>query len=108
MSIRWSGTLLSRLRQAERDMPRNLASSIQPAMQVTIEYARAQAPWQDRTGDARRGLHVETQVSGSKVNAIIAHGVDYGIDLERRGLGILEPALHYMKSRIQKDVSIFK
>lgn len=106
--IRIDGKLRSRLRQIERTMPQTLAKSIQPIVQGTVEFARAQAPWTDRTGAARRGLYSDVEVQGSRVMVETGHGVDYGIDLERRGLGILEPALHYMKSRIAKDASIFK
>jgi hypothetical protein len=46
-------------------------------------YAKANAPWTDRTGNARQSLYAFTQRLGQDVVALyLAHGVDYGIYLE--------------------------
>lgn len=47
-------------------------------------FARANAPWTDRSGDARRELSAAAEADGGTVRASIAHGVDYGIWLENR------------------------
>lgn len=49
--------------------------------QVTARM-RADAPWQDRTGAARRGLHTDLLEQGSVFTLRAAHGVPYGIFLE--------------------------
>lgn len=50
-------------------------------------YAKLHAPWTDRTGAARRGLHgYATGLGDRRFEAVIAHGrlVPYGIYLEYR------------------------
>lgn len=46
------------------------------------EYAKANAPWQDRTGDARRGLNATVEETGPIGTIVLAHGVSYGLWLE--------------------------
>jgi len=43
------------------------------------EWAKANAPWQDRTGAARTCLNASVEGVGS---IVLAHGVDYGLWLE--------------------------
>lgn len=45
-------------------------------------YAQKNAPWTDRSGRARLGLHSYTEKKPFGYRLIIAHGVDYGIWLE--------------------------
>lgn len=71
-------------------------------------YMKSQAPWTDRTGNARQGLHTEVHhVVGSMVEIVLAHGVHYGIWLEIRHGGayaIVNPALDHFAPRIWADV----
>ncbi len=49
------------------------------------EYAKTNASWTDRTGNARQTLHAEVQqLSKDAVALYLAHGMDYGIWLEVR------------------------
>jgi hypothetical protein len=46
-------------------------------------WAKANAPWQDRTGNARAGLNSFVKDSpGVVAEIVIQHGVDYGVWLE--------------------------
>ena len=45
-------------------------------------YAKKNAPWKNRSGRARLGLHSYTEKTPFGYRLIIAHGVDYGIWLE--------------------------
>lgn len=47
-----------------------------------LEYAKANAPWEDRTGDARRGLDVAVDGDGDSIFLQLYHTVDYGLWLE--------------------------
>lgn len=49
-------------------------------------YAKENAPWADRTGDARKFLHGYVVKEGM-LTARISHGVLYGIHLEKRYSG---------------------
>ena len=46
------------------------------------QYAKANAPWTDRTGDARERLHATVEETGPIGTIVLSHGVDYGIWLE--------------------------
>ena len=65
--------------------------------QDMLEYARANAPWEDRTGNARNKL--TTEVSGDsygQISITLEHGVDYGYWLEviQNGrFAILQPTI---------------
>lgn len=58
----------------------SVAEFLAPMMEA---YAKDNAPWTDRTGNARQGLRgfVE-EVSQTIVDIYISHGMDYGIYLE--------------------------
>lgn len=46
------------------------------------QYAKANAPWTDRTGDARERLHATVEETGPIGTIVLSHGVEYGIWLE--------------------------
>lgn len=50
--------------------------------QEILDYAQANAPWEDRTGDARRLLDVDVSDEGDAVIIQLYHQVDYGLWLE--------------------------
>ena len=65
--------------------------------------AKANAPWTDRTGAARRGLFAETVVSATEVVVALSHSVTYGVYLELGHAGrfaILQPTLNSSKAEI--------
>jgi hypothetical protein len=47
-----------------------------------LRYAQDNAPWSDRTGDARDGLVVDVTEQGNDIYLELAHTVDYGQWLE--------------------------
>lgn len=71
-------------------------------------WMKENAPWTDRTGNARQTLHTEVQsVAGNMVRIIMAHGMEYGIWLEVRHAGryaIIGPALDHFAPKIWQDV----
>lgn len=50
-------------------------------------YARSNAPWTDRTTNARNGLFAKAERARPFYRIIIGHGVSYGIWLEVRWSG---------------------
>ena len=59
-------------------------------------WMKSNAPWTDRTGNARQTLNTEVQeVASIMVGIILAHGVDYGVFLELSHGGLLG---HYRTS----------
>lgn len=56
-----------------------LAASFEPRLKA---YAKANAPWTDRTGNARQTLFSVTDVEKERVTLYLSHRVDYGKWLE--------------------------
>ena len=50
-------------------------------------FAKANAPWQDVTGDARERLHATVEEAGPIATIVLAHGVFYGLYLETANQG---------------------
>lgn len=51
------------------------------------KYARASAPWTDRTSNARNGLSTATEHTGDSHAIVLFHRMPYGIWLEVRNSG---------------------
>lgn len=52
------------------------------------QEAKREAPWTDRTGNARQRLHAFTRaISQDVVEVWLSHGVEYGVYLETRFQG---------------------
>jgi hypothetical protein len=47
-------------------------------------WAKTNAPWQNRTGNARKLLHATVEREATRIRVVLAHGVDYGKWLEVR------------------------
>ena len=71
-------------------------------------WMKDNAPWTDRTGEARRTLHSEVlEIADQAVVIILGHGQDYGVFLELKFGGrdsVIFPALDYFLPRIWADV----
>jgi hypothetical protein len=68
-------------------------------------------PWQNRTGNAERGL--SAKLSSSKAQYVqtieLSHGVSYGVYLEysmEKRYAIIEPTMRLMGPRIVDDLSM--
>lgn len=75
---------------AEEAIPGGLLSGMHRLAEAMEEYAKARAPWRDRTTDARKGLYgYADRVEDNAFIAGVAHAqtVDYGIWLETRWNG---------------------
>ncbi len=70
-------------------------------------YAKSHAPWTDRTGNARQGLHGGVDVRGDQQVLYLSHGVEYGIWLELTHGGnyaIVGPTADAYLPRIRRTV----
>jgi hypothetical protein len=68
-----------------------------------LNYARDNAPWDDRTGDARRGLEYEVSLYNESLEVDLFHTVEYGIWLEVRWGGkyaIIIPSVEAMGPKL--------
>jgi len=73
-----------------------------------LEYAKANATWADRTGDAREGLDTDVYWQGQEIVWELFHTVDYGLYLETRWNGkyaIIMPTLEMFASQVGRGLS---
>lgn len=79
-----------------------IAAAAKEVARQAQEYMQANAPWEDRTGDARAGLKAEAVHHGFRQEIYLYHTVDYGIWLEVRWDGqyaIILPTLEHFSGR---------
>jgi len=75
-------TLTASLENAPAELMAEVeAHAVQLAVRI-LDYAKQNAPWQDRTGDARRLLDVDVQQDEDTIVIQLYHQVDYGLWLE--------------------------
>lgn len=70
-------------------------------------YAKENAPWEDDTGQARRGLTAKYSFNGGHHTISLYHTVDYGIWLEIKNSGeyaIILPTIEVMGPRIMREI----
>lgn len=82
------------------------AEAFEDARSDVEEYAQVNAPWQDRTGDARSGLTAEVSHSAGDIVLTLGHTVDYGLWLEviQNGkFAIIIPTLEAMAPKVLDD-----
>ena len=101
--IVWTGTV-GDLVEATADYERRVMAAVEAVANyfapVLESHAKATAPWQDRTGNARQGLFSVVEVARDVVNLYLAHGMKYGLWLEVKYSGryaVILPTLqaHY-------------
>lgn len=112
--IRWAGSaqMLARLRDYDGKVKRALHAVAQYFAPIVEAYAKDNAPWTDRTGNARQGLTGSVRdISETVVHLYLSHKMDYGVYLELKHSGryaIILPTLeaHYGEIKRRLD-SIF-
>lgn len=73
-----------------------------------VSYARQNAPWTDRTGNARNGLFAIASGGGGKYRIDIGHSVPYGVWLEVRWNGryqIIRPTVEHEGAEVMRTVA---
>lgn len=71
-------------------------------------YAKAHAPWHDRTTNARQGLNGSASSEGDNVVIRLIHQVSYGIYLEKARSGkyaVLKPTMDKNKRKIKNELT---
>lgn len=72
-----------------------------------VEYMKENAPWQDRTGDARESLDYSIDENAIRPSITLYHGVSYGIYLEVRWSGeyaIIVPTLEAFGPELMRRI----
>lgn len=98
--ITWySDTLTPGLMGFQVVMEEALEEIMEQAAKEVEDYAKTNAPWSDRTGDARHGLEASFANEGNLLAITLYHTVDYGIWLEVAHSGnwaIILPTIEHM------------
>lgn len=83
-----------------------LAESFAPRIEA---WMKENAPWTDRTGNARQSLHTEVIALVNEISIWLFGGVDYQIFLELKNAGryaIIGPALDYWAQQVWDAVRV--
>lgn len=106
VSITWIG--LGEMFQALTQIGQNVDEARQAACaqlaQQMEEYAKANAPWQDQSGDARAGLHAWVEEGDLTSTVHLAHSVDYGAALEFEGFPIIFPTIIQFTPEVREQL----
>ena len=100
--------LLNKLRTFNARADRALVAITKYHATRAVSYARTNAPWTDRTANARNGLFATAQNGGGTYRIIIGHTVSYGPWLEVRWSGryaIIRPTIDHEGPQVMKTVS---
>jgi hypothetical protein len=87
----------------DQNVNRVIAGQILYAKPEATAHMKNYAPWTDRTGNARSGLHAQEHFGPNVAELVLAHSVSYGIWLETRWNGryaVLWPTSLYIGSLI--------
>lgn len=102
-----SEQLQTAIRQFEPKVLGAIAATMEYHATTATAYARANAPWTDRTSNARNGLHAVTEIGVKQFSIIVAHGVPYGIWLEVKNSGryqIILPTIRHEGPEVMKTL----
>lgn len=103
IKIRWFDPLRAKLRNSPERL-RRAALLTTHSMSPQIEsYMKLNAPWTDRTSNARNGLAARAYEDGDEIGIVLFHQVDYGIWLETRFGGryaIIDPTIEVMGPQV--------
>jgi hypothetical protein len=101
------GTLFKGLANFEFKTGDGVIDAAQKFAAELVDYARTHAPWEDDTGDARRGLSAEGVADNDEISMYLTHTVEYGIYLEVRNSGrfaIIIPTIEAMGPKIYNNM----
>lgn len=106
--IRITDSLTKGLALASAAFPHHLEEEVLDTAAEALEYAKTNAPWSDRTGDARDGLDTEVEWEGNDIAWYLYHTVEYGpwLELIQNGrYAIIMPTLEMFAPKVGKNLS---
>ena len=86
---------------------RTVYSIVQSEAPQAENWMKDNAPWTDRTGNARQGLNAQAFLGMWRVWMMLDHGVDYGKYLEFKHAGrfaIVAPAVDVFYARVMTRI----
>jgi hypothetical protein len=115
IQMSWTGDerLMNVVRETDAKVKRIITGQFMYHADLATMHAKVHAPWTDRTGNARSGLHSGVSIGMDQEfwELYVAHSVFYGIYLETRFSGkyqIIAPTILFIgKLIIDRMASIF-
>lgn len=111
VTMTWPGkglkTLQSNIIQVDSQTARFIGGQFEYAKADAQNYMREEAPWTDRSGNARAGLHAKVNYPEGAVEMILAHSMWYGIFLEVANSGkyqIIGPTVLYIGDLLMQRI----
>lgn len=108
MTFRWtSDTLSPNLSDIDKRALRAIHLMLEYWAAQAVSLMRANAPWTDRTGNARAGLAAEVFPDARGADLVLYHSVHYGIWLEVRWSGryaIIGPTMNRIAPQVLEYV----
>lgn len=95
---RFDGPLMRNLDGFDERAKRAMVAGAGYAAPQIQSFMKANAPWTDRTGNARSGLKTTVRTDGDKVAIVLYHSVPYGPFLEVRWggkFGVIPDSIAY-------------
>ncbi len=102
------GQIMALLLNGSDKVNRAIAATLQRQAVAAENWMKGNAPWTDRTGNARNGLSAQAVSQGSSHAIDLLHQVPYGLWLEVRFEGrnaIIEPALTEFGPRVMQALN---
>lgn len=103
IQMSWQGDqdLMKKIQTTDQAVKRAITGEFMYHSDLAAAHAKINAPWTDRTGNARAGLHsgVSVGVNQEYWELFLAHTVFYGIYLETRWSGkyqIIAPTILFI------------
>lgn len=103
-----SSSMLAGIARASATLPSRVGDEVLDVAIEALDYAKDNAPWADRTGNAREGLDVDVYEEGDTIVWEMFHSVDYGLYLETRWNGrfaIIMPTLELFAPKIGRGLT---
>lgn len=102
------GTLEKGLANFERKTSDRIVEAAQDLAEKIQAYAKENAPWEDRSGDAREGLGAAVEADKDTCAIYLSHSVEYGVWLEIRWgakYAIIIPTIEQLGPEIYSQMS---
>lgn len=107
--VSWSDReLAAKLTRIPVLVDRAIVAAMQYHATRATAWARQNARWTDRTGNARNGLSAKAETQRPKYRIVISHGVPYGVWLEVRFSGrnqIIRPTVDHEGPEVMRTVA---
>ena len=107
-SLTWSGDMTDKINQFGPKMKRAMVTGAKYIEPQAVEHMKNNAPWTDRTANARNGLSAQTEVGRNSVTIYLFHTVPYGPWLEVRWSGkfqIINPTVELFAPKLVELVA---